>query len=126
MQSLTWCAVRGVRSCLFAAAASAATLAACRAEPAVESCTDDLVLGVSPAERTIRVGETFTADAGALGCGGRHRLTDSWTWRAADSAVVGVDSVSGAITGRAVGETTVSPTGRKYGRNGDVRVTVVR
>jgi hypothetical protein len=84
-----------------------------------------LRFGVVPAERVLGVGETFTATAEAYGCLGSKRLTETWVWRTADTAVVAVDSLAGRITGRAPGVALVGVRGRTYGDVGmGVRVTV--
>ena len=97
---------------VLAVAALCAGLSGCNT-PTV--CPSDLRLHVSPAERTIAVGESFTATAEALGCGGTRRLSEAWVWRVADTAVVRVDSLSGRITGRAPGSAFVEAHGRTYG-----------
>ena len=88
-------------------------------------CPADLRMRVTPAERTIAVGESFTATAEALGCGGTRRLEETWTWGTEDTAVVTVESTSGRITGRAPGAAFVGVRGQRYGSLGaGVRVTV--
>ena len=90
-----------------------------------EACTLELRVDLRPPEQTIAVGQAFTATVELSSCGGRERLTDRFTWQARDPAVVDVDAATGRITGRAPGETLVEVVGRKYGRVGAVRVTVI-
>jgi hypothetical protein len=117
---------RRMRSTFRACSAGALllSLAAGGCSDFVVGCPDDLQFRTTPTTRTIRVGEAFTASAEARGCGGTKRLDDVWTWRAADSVVVRVDSLAGRITGRAPGMTFVTPTGRRYGSGVPVAVTV--
>jgi hypothetical protein len=100
------------------------TLTACRERIAEEVCTADLGIDLQPRERTISVGERFRGQVTLLGCGGRERLQDVITWRAADTAIVAVDAGTGQITGRAPGTTSVEVHGRTYGSLGAITVTV--
>jgi len=88
------------------------------------ACPDDLRFRTTPSTRTLRVGEAFTASAEAFGCAGTRRLDEVWTWRAADAAVVRVDSLTGRITGVAAGRTLVTPVGRRYGSGEPLEATV--
>lgn len=106
-----------------AALAGAAILIACAAFP-TEACTDELLIRLGPQDTTVRVGATYQARAGLSSCGGRKRLSDSFTWTAADAAVVRVDASTGRITALATGETRVTVDGTGYGRLGSIRVTV--
>ena len=88
-------------------------------------CPADLRVHVTPAERTIAVGESFTPTAEALGCGGTQRLPETWVWATADTGVVAVDSLTGRTTGRVPGAAAVRARGLTYGPSGaSVRVTV--
>ena len=87
-------------------------------------CTRELRVDLRPVEQTITVGQTFTATVELSSCGGRERLTDSFTWQAQDPTIVEVDAAAGRITGKAPGVTLVEVSGRQYGRVGGVRVTV--
>ena len=91
----------------------------------VKGCPDDLRLATEPAAVTLRVGAEVVARASALGCGGTRRLDETWRWRAEDTLVVRVDSVSGAIKGRLPGVTFVVPAGSRYGQGIPVHVTVI-
>jgi hypothetical protein len=68
-------------------------------------CTDELGMRPDPAERTIRPGESFVAGLELSSCGGRKRWRPVVIWRAEDTLVVTVDSLSGRVTGRAAGQT---------------------
>ena len=88
-------------------------------------CPSDLRVRVTPAERTVAIGESFTPSAEALGCGGTERLPETWRWATADTGVVAVDSLTGRTTGRAPGVAFVRARGRTYGlSDAGVRVTV--
>ena len=104
--------------------AGAVALLGCR-EATV--CPADLRVRVTPADRTVAVGESFTATAEAFGCGGTERLPETWVWTTVDVDVdvVEVDSLTGRITGRMPGTAFVGVRGRTYGPSGaGVRVTV--
>ncbi len=87
-------------------------------------CTRELQVDLRPVEQTITVGQTFTPSVELSSCGGKERVTDSFTLQAQDPAIVEVDDATGRITGKAPGETLVEVSGRKYGRIGAVRVIV--
>jgi hypothetical protein len=89
-------------------------------------CPSDLQMRVTPSERTIAVGESFTATAEALGCGGTQRLEETWTWGTRDTAIVAVEPASGRITGRAPGAAFVGVRGERYGNLGVGVQVIVR
>lgn len=70
-------------------------------------CPTDIGWEVRPQQRTVRVGESFTAEAFVLRCGGRDRERARVVWRSADPMVAQVDSVSGRVSGVAPGNTQV-------------------
>jgi len=107
-----------------ALALATGTVASCDPLSPGQVCTRELRVDLRPPEQTITVGETFTATVELSSCGGRERLSDSFTWQAQDPAIAEVDAAAGRITGKAPGETLVEVSGRKYGRVGAVRVTV--
>lgn len=87
------------------------------------ACTDELGVEVRPRERTIRVGESFTAEAIGTSCGGRERFPYAVEWRSADTTIARVNAQSGQVTGVTVGATSIGA----YEQNqawGGVRVTV--
>jgi uncharacterized protein YjdB len=108
---------------LIAVLAGAAILVACAALP-TEACTHELRIRLGPQDTTVRVGATYQARVGLSSCGGRKQLSDSFTWTAADAAVVRVDASTGRVTALATGETRVTVEGERYGRLGSIRVTV--
>lgn len=99
------------------------SLSSCQVLPSL-TCSADLSLRLTPSERTISVGESFTPEATFFGCGGDRRLEDVITWAADDLGIVSVDPKTGRTTGRAPGQTFVTPTGERYGKLASVRVTV--
>jgi hypothetical protein len=111
-------------SVALALALAASTAAGCDLVGPGRVCTQELRVDLRPPEQTITVGQVFTATVELSSCGGRERLSDSFTWQAHDPAIVEVDAAAGRITGKAPGETLVEVSGRKYGRVGAVRVTV--
>ncbi len=90
----------------------------------VLACSDDLGMKLTPSERTILVGESFTPSVTLSTCGGQRRITDSFTWAAEDLAVVSVDPRTGRTTGKTPGQTLIWPTGQRYGRLSAIQVTV--
>ena len=107
-----------------ALALAASMAAACDLVSPGEACTRELRVDLPPVEQTVPVGQTFTATVQLSSCGGRERLTDSFTWQAQEPTIVEVDATTGRITGKAAGATLVEVSGRHYGRVGGVRVTV--
>lgn len=93
----------------------------------VGGCTQDLRTQVEPRNRTVRVGESYTAAASAWGCSGTRLLSDEWRYFAVDTAIARVDSVTGRVTARAVGTTDVGARGTRYGdASNRSRVTVTQ
>lgn len=89
------------------------------------TCTDELRTDLQPrGEQQITVGTGFTATIALSTCGGRERLSDTFTWAARDTLVVRVDPATGRVTGRAPGSTSVDVRGARYGAVGTIPVTV--
>lgn len=88
-------------------------------------CTAELRVHLVPADTTIAVSQAFTASVALSTCGGRQQLSDTFTWRSQDVAVVSVDSTTGRVTGRGPGETWVQATGQRYGLVDGPRVVVL-
>lgn len=86
--------------------------------------TDDLSYRVTPASRTIAVGESFTGEAEFLGCRGSSRLSDQISWSSRDTTVARVDASTGRVLGRSAGVTTVEARGERYGLAPGIVVTV--
>lgn len=107
---------------LLAALSVAGSAAGCGLVPT--GCDADLRTRVSPTEKTLAVGERFTATLQFLGCGGTRSLSDVITWSATDTAVVRVDAASGLVTGRRAGQTHVIGSGRTYGPGASIPDTV--
>lgn len=61
-------------------------------------CLGDFAVEVTPTERTIQVGQSFTAAATAVTCGGRRREPYTAAWRTTRRDVVEVEQ-NGRITG---------------------------
>jgi hypothetical protein len=89
------------------------------------ACTDELRTDLQPrGTQQIAVGTGFTATITLSTCGGRERLSDTFTWSARDTLVVRVDATTGRVTGRAPGSTAVDVRGTRYGAVGTIPVTV--
>ena len=104
-------------------AALCCSAAACVGDGEV-GCTAELVVQLSETERTVAVGERFTPRVQLYGCGGRERVSDTFTWRAEDARIVAVDAVRGTVTGLAPGRTLVAVRGTAYGELDIIRVSV--
>ena len=87
-------------------------------------CPTDLRWTVSPSAAELTVGESITARAEALGCGGTERLEEEMRWSSEDSAVAVVDRTTGRVTAQAPGHTRIL--GEDIGpyRIGPVRIPV--
>jgi len=79
----------------------------------VGNCTDELGMRVQPVDPVVRPGESFVATLELTSCGGRKRWRPTVVWRAADTLVVRVDSLTGRVTGRGIGATEVMPSERR-------------
>jgi Bacterial Ig-like domain (group 2) len=55
------------------------------------ACTDELGVEIRPRERTIRVGESFQAQATGITCGGRKRWKMEMYWATVDTSIIRVD-----------------------------------
>jgi hypothetical protein len=88
------------------------------------ACTAELMIQLSETARTIAVGERFTPWVRLYGCGGRKRVTDTFTWRAEDPRVVAVDAVRGTVTGLAPGRTLVAVRRTAHGELDIILVSV--
>jgi len=103
----------------------AVALGACDGSVLGTACTDELRTDLQPrGEQQIAVGTGFTATVALSTCGGRERLSDTFTWAARDTLVVRVDVATGRVTGRAPGSTAVDVRGARYGPVGTIPVTV--
>jgi hypothetical protein len=98
-----------------AAVAVLAAAAAAACNDVTGDCTDELRINLQPRDPTIAPGESFTAMIELSTCAGRERWRPEVVWRAQDTTVVRVDSLTGRVTGRAIGETQVVPVERRAG-----------
>lgn len=73
-----------------------------------DDCTTELQFDVTPRERTLRVGETFTPEASFTTCGGRKPVDVSVRWSATDSTILRVDPQTGSATGLRAGTATLA------------------
>ena len=85
---------------------------------------DDLDIRFVPSEVTLVVGQTQTSRLELGACHFNRTVSDRITWTSDEPAVASVDSLSGQITGRSAGSTTVRARGDTYGYLGGVHVTV--
>ena len=70
-------------------------------------CASDLRITPEPADTSLVVGQRFTADVHLYECHGQKELNAVLRWSAEDSTVVRVDSISGVVTARAPGRSTI-------------------
>jgi hypothetical protein len=87
-------------------------------------CTMELIPVYTPPAQTLAVGESFTPSLRATGCGGHLSYTDIYRWRASDSTIIRVDSLSGVTTGLRPGLALLLATGARFGPLGYMSVTV--
>ena len=100
-------------------------LEACDARFLGTACTDELRVDLQPAgEQQIAVGGGFSPRITLSTCGGRERLSDTFTWSARDTVVARVDPGTGRVTGRSPGSTAVDVRGTRYGAVGTIPVVV--
>ena len=82
-----------------------------------EACLDIFQMGpVTPAETTVAVGGSYTARATFYSCGQFKPGNYPVRWQSNNPAIASIDSTSGVVTGRAIGDayvtaTTVDPAG---------------
>ncbi|HEX6746471.1 MAG TPA: Ig-like domain-containing protein [Longimicrobium sp.] len=73
------------------------------------ACTMELRVDISPAQKSIHVGDSFQAKAEGVSCGGRDRFPyEGVTWSTSDTGVIQLDAATGRITGLAAGSATVT------------------
>lgn len=81
-----------------------------------QECESDLRWSYSPDEATLPIGESFTAEAKAFGCGGTERLDVDMRWSSDNRFIASVDSMTGRVTAQSEGTTTI--VGEDLGRYG--------
>jgi hypothetical protein len=87
-------------------------------------CTMELVPVYTPPAQTLAVGESFTPSLRATGCDGHLSYVDIYRWRASDTTIIRVDSLSGMTTGLRPGLALLLATGTRFGPLGWMNVTV--
>ena len=87
-------------------------------------CDADLALFFSPKDTTIGIGQSFRPSVRLATCRDTKVVTDTLRYSVEDTTIVRVDSLSGTMTGRAVGHTTDSVTGAIYGLVARIAITV--
>jgi Big-like domain-containing protein len=88
-------------------------------------CTNELRVVLDPGSRTLSVGESFTPTVALSSCGGKEKLSDTFTWASRDADIADVVAQSGLVTAKAAGSTRVDVTGAEYGPVGSVELTVI-
>lgn len=111
--------VRGTPAFLVGAAA---LLSAACLHPT--GCDADLAVSFSPTDTTIAIGQSFRPRVRLATCGESKALSDTLRYSVDDSMIVRVDSVSGIMTGRAIGQTTATVTGAIYHVVARIAITV--
>ncbi|HCT55907.1 MAG TPA: hypothetical protein DGD08_01700 [Gemmatimonas aurantiaca] len=76
----------------------------------VTVCTTELRVSFPSARTTLRAGDTTTIRAQATTCGTRV-VPMSWQYSVGDTAIAKIDSLSGLLTARASGTTSVRASG---------------
>jgi Big-like domain-containing protein len=87
-------------------------------------CDADLALFFSPKDTTIGIGQSFRPSVRLATCRDTKVVMDTLRYSVEDTTIVRVDSLSGTMTGRAVGHTTASVTGAIYGLVARIAITV--
>jgi hypothetical protein len=70
-------------------------------------CTQELGIRFSPRDTIIAPGQSFVATAATYTCGGTVVVPSTNIWGASDTTVLAVDSLSGRVTGRKIGQANV-------------------
>jgi hypothetical protein len=88
-------------------------------------CTAELIVGITPTNVTLAVGESSVAPVVTLkGCGGQLTFTDTFEFTAIDPTIVSVNLTTGRATGLSVGTTGIAVRGAFHGMIGIIAVTV--
>ena len=77
-------------------------------------CEADLTIHVTPVEKQLKVGESFTPTVRYAGCRDTEPLSDVVTWRSADTTIATTNSTTGLTTAGATGVTNIPGTGALY------------
>ena len=88
------------------------------------SCTQELRVQVTPRDTTVSVGNTFTPSVTLSSCGGKERLSDSFTYETTNPAAATVHPNTGRVTATGAGQADIRITGQRYGQVAQIRVTV--
>ena len=102
-------------------------VAGCKSHPTAMDgtvCTLELGIVLTPRDTVVAAGGQFRPELTLRSCGGTRILTDSFTWTSADPSVAAVEKTSGLITATKAGVTSISVSGERYGRLGEVHITV--
>jgi hypothetical protein len=97
-------------------------LGACTLFPT--GCDADLLIQMSPADTSIRVGDQFHVGVTLRGCHGQRPLSDVVLWTSDDSSVARVGAATGTVSGVRPGDTVIRGTGVTYGNVAASRVSV--
>lgn len=92
--------------------------------PTAVGCTRELGVALTPREPTIHVGETVSPDLQLSGCGGRELLEADWHL-AGDAAAVDIGADARSFTAVQAGQATLAVVDARYGKVGEIRVSVV-
>ena len=90
-----------------------------------DDCSAEVKFDVSPTIVVVAPAQSATPTIRATSCGGREELAvPDWRFTSSDSMIATVDSISGRITGRRLGQTYVTARSRERGFTALVNVTV--
>lgn len=105
-----------------------ALVALCACAPVTESqdvaCPDTIKVVFRSPSLSLKIGDTVTPSIRVYECAGAREVTVATRWRALDTTIVRVDSLSGKVTGLLAGETYVIAKSAAYGYMGDIPATV--
>jgi hypothetical protein len=87
-----------------------------------EDCARMLTITIGPWDTTVAVGAQFPARMAASACA--KPITDMFVWASQDTSIAVVDSLSGVVTARHVGRTSVRAVGRGSAATGVIPITV--
>jgi uncharacterized protein YjdB len=88
------------------------------------NCTSELNFTIVPTAASIAVGQSVVTSMILTSCGGREHLADTFRWHSSAPAIASVDSLTGRVTGVAVGQATIMISALLYGVSGSMPVTV--
>ena len=87
-------------------------------------CTQELGITFGPPDTVIAIAQQFRARLEFTSCGGHQRWSGSPVWHSQEPAIASVDSASGLVSGKSVGQTLILGHDPYEQVDGTLRVTV--